>query len=1655
MATLAEGDIRVNLHDADARRDLRRLESDVDRAFNNMDRKRAFPEVDIDHHDFDRAYREVEAKLAKLRAERARALVKMDVRGMREVSAKIKETERQLRAFDGRRYSATLRVDVDRDGARAVSDLEKTLNRLRDPRFFQNLRGKVGLDLDEGDLRRIEHELQSRISKIERHKATLFLAGDTNGIAKAAADIEVLRRQLERVSTEANNARQVLRRDPLVIRPELDRRELREMEHEILRTIDKFKKERVQIRIRGDTHDLARVNNDLAQLDADLVALRRRRVEIKVDFDRNRIKQGFKNLFGAGGLEGIQHTVGRASKAWQEFGGSVLGAGIRLGPLTLRLRTAITVMTVLGPLLVSLTGAFGALAGVLYTGLLGTLGPAVAGVGILGTGLAGIGGVLVPLIQDFGRAEKAISAYDKTVREHGKHSDEAKKKLEVLNNVMGNTAPGTRQAVRDVNKLGSTWKRLTADARPAFFDTVAEGVRSAKALMPLFARESTKTFQGAAKEVREWFKGLRGGEARNIFRDLFKGAQAAIPNLQRSLGNIVTFLGRIAQAATPLFVEFTKTIEGWTKGWADAAKDKGGVQDFLNRTKDAVVDIGKFIGASGRLLHNFFSGGTEAGQGLLRTVTDLFNRWADFLGTTKGQNALHDFFARSVRITEKFFSILGQIGKFFFQATQNPFLISMAEGLITLVQWITKLMNLIPGLNAAFGGLIIGATFLRAIGPITKFIAVLSAAKAAIAAFAGAQGMARAVEAISAFGTRYRNVLGRPGATAPGALTTVAAEGAAGTAAGVASGRAAAADKAAAAGKKLAYVEKGVTKELVASNTATAIGVSRFASLGAAATSVAGLTLGAATAFALTAYSANKLFNAISPTKDAAERLGKAWKDHPAITKAAADSQRALTQTGLQYAQSTLTVEAGERRVNQLRRQGKTGTAEYKQAVLDLEGAYAQQNNAQVQLERNERRALDTAGKRVQNIRDYIRAQKDLPSNPARERSIQIAQEQLNKALSAQVAAIVNVQRAQKGLAAVTGENGLKMGYLVKQFQKLPKGDQIKKFFVQADTKQAEAGIRNITRLQRAGVSDKQIISVLANTDDAETALLKLRALAKNLPKINMDINAKDNATPKANQAVAAARRLVRSFIANLLAKDQATGKAASAVAVARRLARTFAAQLAARDGASPIISGALALLNSFNGKTATSTITTRHVQINESYSKLHSGGRSDPRVRAMGAVESRQAKKGLRVNRATYIAGEENRDEFVVSTNPAYRRRNRKIVKVAARALGIRNLDDREEVNEVLNDDRDTFLGLPAYAKGKGPSKKTKRIRRQRARAIGRTRRKWNRIVSGEQRKVDSIDKDIKDRIQKRDQDEQQFGINLDNDPIVKTRKNAEGEDEDYVDEGARSSRIAALENLKSQTTEIMRRYDDLKQALKQAIAKMRDAVEQLKNRLHTATRKRLGKDLASKSRQQIAEDISQITEDEKDAKERLHDIGERDTRGEQRTEQLQWNTFDAEQRQVRQTTVASQQDKAAGGPTADQSAQLAQAQAQADFFRRSSEVNEAALRTFSGARDVGFGSSSVAGALSATVTPPAVAPTVGAALASAAAQGASRALSAVSAPGRSETPAVGGGGGPSIVINTLHPADPSTLDAIGRAATGGIGLQGARLSPREAAGI
>lgn len=119
------------------------------------------------------------------------------------------------------------------------------------------------------------------------------------------------------------------------------------------------------------------------------------------------------------------------------------------------------------------------------------------------------------------------------------------------------------------------------------------------------------------------------------------------------------------------------------------------------------------------------------------------------------------------------------------------------------------------------------------------------------------------------------------------------------------------------------------------------------------------------------------------------------------------------------------------------------------------------------------------------------------------------------------------------------------------------------------------------------------------------------------------------------------------------------------------------------------------------------------------------------------------------------------------------------------------------------------------------------------------------------------------------------------------------------------------------------------------------------------------------------------------------------------------------------------------------DLQAQLAQAQNQAAVANAQNAINASALSVFGGPGDMGTAVFSNAYSAARYEGP------------SMQAGGGSQ--QTVSDFGSANP----GASGPTIIIQTLHPGDSQTLDAIGQAATAGMGLQGAVSSPRLVSGL
>lgn len=434
-----------------------------------------------------------------------------------------------------------------------------------------------------------------------------------------------------------------------------------------------------------------------AQLIAEKKELERK-IDIPVHMDRSAIASG------ANELRKLNKDLDDGRSSAERWFQSISKLRLSIGPFSGTLRQFGIAFTVLGPVLTSAIGLVGALAGVLTTGLAGGL--AVGSAGLAGFALAAAGTVfaLKPVVTEVKAAFAASTAYNAAVLKYGKGSSQAATASANLANTLKGISPAARAAIKDYGSLRDEFNKRTGSVRTDAFSTVAQGIKTAKALLPTFATETARTFHAASQGVSEWLKGLRSPEAKTALADIMRNFDQSLPSVLHGLGSIGATLGRISASASKLLPGLTSGFDTWASKIEAAVGSGASLDATIARLVGDMQDLGHLTQSTGSLLVTVLDGGSKSGDDLVRSLTGVENRWNSFLKTTAGQNALSKFFSTSATEASHFITLLaGAVGLFYniSQATQ-PF----SSALISITGDIAKVVNAlmrIPVLNQALG----------------------------------------------------------------------------------------------------------------------------------------------------------------------------------------------------------------------------------------------------------------------------------------------------------------------------------------------------------------------------------------------------------------------------------------------------------------------------------------------------------------------------------------------------------------------------------------------------------------------------------------------------------------------------------------------------------------------------------------------------------------------------------------------------------------------------------------------------------------------------------------------------------------------------------------------------------------------------------------
>lgn len=729
--TIASANIEINLDDDAVVAGLHRIDREFQRTVSAIDHTRATAKADLDTSPFEDAVTNIKREIKELQGKHVTKTLDMDDKAYQ---AKMKALRKELKDVEGQK--ATVELDVK--GEQKVLAAREKLRRAA-----------------EAETKAIENREKARARVMEQAEARRLLS--VRNQARVSASLwKQQEREMSSARTEAERLDR-LRDKEIASIPKLQREYAELTQKTELLAAAKRKAAR-------DETAVVTIDFKIAEAEAKMIALHKtlERLGSPVNLSVN-IRPGenfgktVRDEFVKGGLTGAafllgagigDHLIGGIRSTFSPKAvrgaiggtlgriGSALGAlsdaTVRLGPFTATIRQAILALSVLGPTLLDLVGAAGALVGVLGTGLVGASALAVGAVGALGVSLGGIGFLLPSLLRDFKNLDTLQGAYHKQVLKTGEGSDKAKTKLKEYEHALGAVLPTTKAAFLSLDALQDKWRGLAQEAKPDFFNIMGEAIQTVNTHFEWFRRNTLKAFSEVRSGWADWMSGLRSPEAIRILDKLGDAGNKSIVPLMHSLGNIATMLGRIAESSSRFLPGLIKDFDTWTESLKDSEAMTTNLDSNIDRLVEHTASLVKFLKAGGEFLASFFDAGADSGAGFLDVMTETLEGWTRFNESVAGRAKLVEFFDRSVEGARALYNALAPIVASFvtWAAEMSPLITQFLKGAAAVSSTVAAFLKL-TGLQNSLSAVV---TTLGALWAVSR----IRAATRAVQGFGGA-----------------------------------------------------------------------------------------------------------------------------------------------------------------------------------------------------------------------------------------------------------------------------------------------------------------------------------------------------------------------------------------------------------------------------------------------------------------------------------------------------------------------------------------------------------------------------------------------------------------------------------------------------------------------------------------------------------------------------------------------------------------------------------------------------------------------------------------------------------------------------------------------------------------------------------------------------
>ncbi|MFG2986261.1 hypothetical protein ACGFYQ_34255 [Streptomyces sp. NPDC048258] len=403
--------------------------------------------------------------------------------------------------------------------------------------------------------------------------------------------------------------------------------------------------------------------------------------------------------------------------------------------------------------------------GQLGAGLTALTSAAVPAVGILGTlpglisaaGLAAIstkvafGGFGEGLKEAF-KAQAALDAGTKRTKKQQQELDQAMKGL----------SKSARATVYSIVDVSEAWKGLRSSVQERFFSEIADQVEplSAAVLPHLDAALGSSASQ-VGKLVRSMSVGAQTKSFAKDFDQVAASSNKVTGTLIRGLKNSGAAVGNFVVASGPAVERVAALTEGWTawlRATSESNRASGRTDAFLQRTIDKSKQLIRITADLGHGLAGLGRAGRESGESLLSGLQfqmKYFNAWAN---STRGQKRMKEFFDGSLPVYRETIGLLGDLGKGLARMSRD-------KSLVELVRQIRY--ELMPSVGSFLDqlGRAVGPQLISLLANLAGTFQQLSAAGLGLAvivqAFAAlALGANRLLQAVPGLGVALGGLLG-------------------------------------------------------------------------------------------------------------------------------------------------------------------------------------------------------------------------------------------------------------------------------------------------------------------------------------------------------------------------------------------------------------------------------------------------------------------------------------------------------------------------------------------------------------------------------------------------------------------------------------------------------------------------------------------------------------------------------------------------------------------------------------------------------------------------------------------------------------------------------------------------------------------------------